>query len=358
MSQLATVDFSLIRYANCWEDADVLLHALPDVTGKDVCCIASAGDNALALLPKGCTVTAADISAVQLYLTELKQVAFAQLAYDELLLLFGVSPSSSIKRFRVFKHIEVHLSASAKQYLNENKKLIDNGIVNAGKFERYFRAFRTYLLPLVHSRSSVTKLLQTKPASEQIAFYSKRWNTWRWKLLMNIFFSKRVMGKYGRDPEFLKHVQLSVPEYIRQKAEQHLMSTDCQANYFLHMIFTGSFGTHLPFYLREENYTSIRNNIHKLTIAQCSAQDMVQQKPFAAYCLSNIFEYMSDNEFKELVNNWSNYIPKASRLLFWNLMAPRSFSEAVPQSFAKHQPFQLPADNGFFYSRFITEDKI
>ncbi len=43
----ANADFSQIRYAQCWEDADVLLDAL-DVQAGDTCLsIASAGDNSL-----------------------------------------------------------------------------------------------------------------------------------------------------------------------------------------------------------------------------------------------------------------------------------------------------------------------
>ena len=42
-------DFSAIRYAQCWEDADVLLEAL-DVRPGYVCLsIASSGDNALVI---------------------------------------------------------------------------------------------------------------------------------------------------------------------------------------------------------------------------------------------------------------------------------------------------------------------
>ncbi|MGV2481690.1 UNVERIFIED_CONTAM: DUF3419 family protein, partial [Salmonella enterica subsp. enterica serovar Weltevreden] len=39
------VDFNLIRYANCWEDADILSEALDIPTGKRILSIASAGDN-------------------------------------------------------------------------------------------------------------------------------------------------------------------------------------------------------------------------------------------------------------------------------------------------------------------------
>ena len=45
-------DFEKIRYAQCWEDADVLLGGL-NIQQGDVCIsIASAGDNSLAMLSK------------------------------------------------------------------------------------------------------------------------------------------------------------------------------------------------------------------------------------------------------------------------------------------------------------------
>lgn len=44
------VRFDAIRYANCWEDADILMTALEPAAGKRILSIASAGDNSLALL--------------------------------------------------------------------------------------------------------------------------------------------------------------------------------------------------------------------------------------------------------------------------------------------------------------------
>ena len=86
-------DFGLIRYANCWEDADILCEALAAEPGKRVLSIASAGDNALALLATGCEVVAADLSPAQLACVELRSASFRRLEYDELLAFLGVRPS-------------------------------------------------------------------------------------------------------------------------------------------------------------------------------------------------------------------------------------------------------------------------
>src|SRR5512142_1052517 len=88
-------DFSIIRYAQCWEDADVLLEAL-DIQPGDVCLsIASAGDNTLAMLAKSPgAVLAIDLNPAQLACLELRVAAFRELAHGEMLELWGSAPST------------------------------------------------------------------------------------------------------------------------------------------------------------------------------------------------------------------------------------------------------------------------
>lgn len=352
------VDFDLIRYANCWEDTDVLLRGLNLKRGADILCIASAGDNALSLLAtQPNSVRAIDLSDVQLYLNELKQMAFSCLQHDELLQLLGIKDSAI--RTKLYNKVRTLLKEPARTYWDANKPVIEHGIIYAGKFEQYFKKFRSYTLPLAHRKETTWQLLEKKSQAEQERFYYKQWNTWRFRLLMNIFFSKYVMGKYGRDPQFLKHVQIPVAQYIRQKTEQHLQSALCQDNYFLHMIFTGSFGNTLPHYLREENFEIIRTNIHKLTLEKISAEDAIKKHAYDAYCLSNIFEYISETEFAQIANSWPSYMKPGTKLAYWNLMTARSLSETNKQAYIYNNISEelTRIDKGFFYSRFVTEEK-
>jgi len=354
----SNVDFSIIRYANCWEDADVLLKALQLSAGKNVCCIASAGDNALALLSTNpASVTAFDVSKPQLYLTALKRAAFGSLDYEGLLCFLGVADSAD--RALLYRRVAEKLSAEEKIYWDARLDIIRQGVIHCGKFEGYFHKFRKYLLPLVHSQKEVKALLAKKTNEEQLRHFNEKWNTLRWKMLMGVFFSKYVMGKYGRDPEFLKHINISVPAYIRNKAEAHLSSTACQDNYLLHMIFTGRFGDNMPYYLRRENFESIRNNIDKLQLVCADAAEVVKVQPYDVYCLSNIFEYMSASAFEKLAAEWHQYMPANAQIAFWNLMAPRSFSETTPDKYIYDTKSEAgnEADKGFFYSRFLYEHK-
>lgn len=362
MSIQDKVDLGILRYANCWEDADILLEGLALPPSGDILCIASAGDNALALLTTGPQkVHAIDLSRVQLHLTEFKQMCFKALEYKEILQLLGVHPCSPAERRKLYVHIKPHLSRSAGGFWDEHLRWIEEGVIHQGKFEKYFNVFRKYLLPFVHSRKKIEQLFLITGKEEQRRFYNKEWNTTRWKLLMNIFFSKAIMGKYGRDPEFFRYVNMPVAKYIRQKAEAHLNSSLPGENHLLEMIFTASFRHSFPLYLRKENFETIKRNISNLSLSDISAEEEIRRKSYHAYVLSNIFEYLSAGEFESFVDNVKSYINPGSRLAYWNLMAPRSFADVCATSFRRDEELsrRLTAkDKGFFYSRFLIEEKI
>ena len=70
-------NFSTIRYAQCWEDADILLEGLAIRPGETCLAIASAGDNALAMLTQNPgQVFALDLNPAQLACLELRVAAY------------------------------------------------------------------------------------------------------------------------------------------------------------------------------------------------------------------------------------------------------------------------------------------
>jgi len=354
---LQDVQFDLIRYANCWEDADVLLSGLHVQPESIVGSIASAGDNSFALL--SCNprqVIAVDLSHEQLFLTELKKIAIKNLDRNSFLAFIGVEPCAN--RLEIYYSFSDQLSANAKKYWDSRLSGINKGIIYDGKFEKYFHLFRTSILPLIHRKKYVIRLLEKKSPDEQKQFYNSTWNSWRWRLLFKIFFSKFMMGRFGRDPEFLRHVDIHVGNFVFQKAEAHLSAAHCQQNYFLHMIMLGYFGARLPFYLREEHYNRIQENIDKLTIRHGYIEDaFTPGEKFDYLNLSNIFEYMSATQFSEIAVKIHGAMRTNGRIAYWNLMALRKLSEILPAQFeavAASENLQVP-DNGFFYRSFICE---
>src|SRR5204862_1212333 len=108
-------DFSGIRYAQCWEDADVLVEGL-DVQPGDVCLsIASAGDNSLALLTRNPDrVIALDLSPAQLACLELRIAAYRELSHPELLELIGSTPS--MRRPDLYRRCRPLLSTATRVF--------------------------------------------------------------------------------------------------------------------------------------------------------------------------------------------------------------------------------------------------
>src|SRR3989338_7411119 len=119
-------------------------------------------------------------------------------------------------------------------------------------------------------------ILAPKSAAEQQAYYENRWNTWRWRFLFKIFFSKTIMGRYGRDPEFLKEVEVSVGKAIYNKAGNHLRNPLAQRNFMLRYTLTASFGELLPHYLQPEHFPTVKANLDKLQLIQGYAEDAIR----------------------------------------------------------------------------------
>src|SRR5438105_15799261 len=87
--------FTFVRYGSVWEDADVLCEALaPVAPGGRLLSIASAGDNALALLTLDpAEVVAVDRNPAQLACLELRVAAIRALDEEALFAFLGVTPA-------------------------------------------------------------------------------------------------------------------------------------------------------------------------------------------------------------------------------------------------------------------------
>jgi S-adenosylmethionine-diacylglycerol 3-amino-3-carboxypropyl transferase len=322
-------DFSAIRYAQVWEDADILLEAL-DVRAGDVCVsIASAGDNTLALLTKQPSrVIALDLSPAQLGCLELRVAAYRTLKHPELLELIGSRPSS--RRKELYGRCRSLLPGTTREFWDQQQDAIENGIGGAGKFERYFGVFRNRVLPLVHSRRTVAELLQPKALKSRRIFYEERWDTWRWRLLFRLFFSRTVMGKLGRDPAFFHYVEHDVAASLLERTKRALTELDPADNPYVHWILTGRHGDALPCALRPEHFDTIRAGLDRLEWHCLSVEEFLDrssERAFDCYNLSDLFEYVSVEHYHRMLESILRRSRPGARLAYWNMLAPRRAPE-------------------------------
>ena len=320
------VDFSLIRYSQCWEDTEVLLESL-NIQENDICFgILSAGDNVFSMLaenPK--KVVALDISFPQIALAKLKKEVFNSLSYEEMLEFMGVMKSD--KRIEIYDRIKENLDKEVKEYWDFNKEAIQKGILHAGKFEKFFKIFREKILPFVHSKKRIEKLLEKKSRQERIEYYDKYWNNFRWKLMFKLFFSKYIVGKLGRDKEFFRYAEKNISEEMKERSRYALCELNPYENPYINYILTGNYRKDcLPYFLRKENFDKIIKNLHKVEILQSSVEEYLDQIDFKIdkFNLSDIFEYMSAENYSKLMGKIYDNAENNALLAYWNLIVERN----------------------------------
>jgi len=355
--------FDIIRYASCWEDADVLIKALDVKEGGAYLSIASAGDNSLSLLSKSPSlVLAIDINPVQLACVEIRKAAFKNLSYEEVLEFLGVN--ETVDRGSLYQRLRGDLSLEAQSFWDKHPAFIEKGIIHTGKFENYFRLFRERILPLIHNHKEVESLLSFHNPNERTVFYNEKWNTFRWKLLFKIFFSRKMMGKLGRDPEFFKYVETDVASRIFKRAEYALTVLPADTNPYLEYILTGNFKNSLPFYLRRENFNAIRDNLDKLVIFKGNLRQACQRNPemkFDGFNLSDIFEYMSHDQYKEEMTQILEFSKPGARFVYWNMLAERKNAQGMDKkikSLDSEANELFKHDKAFFYKALIIGQKV
>jgi S-adenosylmethionine-diacylglycerol 3-amino-3-carboxypropyl transferase len=359
----ARADFSTIRYAQVWEDADVLLAGL-DVQPGDVCVsIASAGDNSLALLTKDPRrVIALDLNPAQLHCLELRVAAYKSLTHGELLELMGSRPSA--RRTELFDRCRPALGSAARAFWDRRRQAVEPGIGSLGKFERYFALFRRRVLPLVHRRRLVLQLLAPRPPEERRRFYAEQWDTWRWRLLFRMFFSRAVMGRLGRDPEFFRFVDVDVAAAILDRTKHALSVLDPSDNPYVHWILTGAHGLSLPCALRAEHFETIRHRVDRLEWRCQSIEEFLEPRSGQTvdrFNLSDLFEYVSLEHYHRILEAIVRCARPGTRLAYWNMLAPRRRPDHMSHCLRPLDDLASGlhlADRAFFYSAFRVEEVV
>lgn len=360
----AKADFSVVRYAQCWEDADVLLQAL-DVQPGDACLsICSAGDNSLALLTRDpAMVLAVDLSPAQLACLELRVAAYRVLSYGALLELSGSRPSATRAAHYAACRDAIPSAAAREFWDTRRDALAAHGFAALGKLEGYMALFRRYVLPLCHSRRDVAALLVPRSPDQRRSHFAQHWDSWRWRLLFRLFCSRAVMQRLGRAPAFFAYAEGSVADHLLGRARHALADLDPSDNPYVTWIFTGRHGEALPLALREDAHPLIRARLDRLhwrrtSVEAALAQARAEGQVFHRFNLSDLFEYMSEDGQRALLDALLAVAPPGARLAYWNMMVPRRRPDDLADRLvplAEEAARLHQADKAIFYRAFVLE---
>lgn len=347
----------LLRYTNCWEDSEVLLNGLKNAMNGRILTIASGGDNSLALLslqPELLCIV--DVNPMQIWLTELKMIAVKNLTLDETLSFLGYQDSTN--RLEVYRILRSSLSADAGNFFDKMKSKIASGIIHAGYLEKRMRFFSKYLLPFIHSKSICKELIRPKSLQEQIDFYKNVWETKAFVNFIKFCFSRPLLKLLAADPDFLNYVESGISQHILNIIKDHFSSTLCQDNLFLNYILLGNFQSKVPDYLTNEKFPLIKSRLDAIRFHVGFAESSFEQfGSFDGYNLSNIFEYLTNDEFKTLAKKLAGGSNKNADLVYWNLMVNKKLSDVNNDFILEDSTLTNPThrDRGFIYKNYVHE---
>ena len=121
----------------------------------------------------------------------------------------------------------------------------------------------------------------------------------------------------------------------------------------------GNFEKAYPFYLREENFESIKKNLDKLVVFKGGLDEVFKAFPdqkYDGFNLSDIFEYMSKDEYAKQLKSIVEFSEKGARLAFWNMLAKRKEVASLKDKieFLNEKGDALhKKDKAFFYQDFV-----
>jgi len=340
-----------IPYAQCWQDADVLLEAL-QVDSADTCLsVASAGDNTLALVGAGAKrVIAADLSPAQIACLELRVSAYRHLRHGEFLELLGQNPSK--RRLELYRRCRSDLTVTARRFWDRRQRMISQGIVYGGRFERFVSLLRRFVLPLVHRRKKIDRLFQLSSEKERHDFYEREWNTYRWSLLCNVLF--------GKDAD-----EESVPaQGLKNRIPNALVRLPPQKNPYLQWILAGRYLSALPYALRPENFDAIRQNLDSLEWHCASVEEVIAGLPDdVLHCcnLSSIFEHVSPESYKRMLDEIIRVSAPGCRLVYWNVAVQRHCPPVLADRIRQRRDIAVRLrrkDKAFFYRDLVVEEVV
>ena len=186
-------------------------------------------------------------------------------------------------------------------------------------------------------------------------------------LIIRSLFNRFVMGLIGRDKTFFEHVEheISTSKTLAENTRRALTEQDPSNNPYLHWILYGHFGKTLPFYLRPENYEKIKNNLSRLSWEQCSVEQFLNRKgsckDIDVFNLSDIFEYVSQEQYELILDGILERSQNGARLIYWNMLVSRSrparLSRALQPNISLAESL-FKRNQTFFYKKLIIEEVV
>lgn len=329
-----------IVYSNVWEDPELNRRSLMIKPDDSVLSITSGGCNSLNLLVEGPQkVVSIDGNPTQNYLLEYKIAAVKSFGYDDFLEALGVefynrpskySPEYRLELYDKLRHL---LSAEAKNFWDDNRDIIKSGLIMCGKVEKFFKIYRKILMFLYGSKyPAIEKIFFCPDVGIQRKIYDNI-DFGRWHFLNWLFLNRSILSLVKGAHSFRHVDEKEFDKNLNRKVDRAMRNIDNRTNYFFSLILLGKFLSPkcLPPYLLKENFDKLKNNIDKIEVFHGISTDVLKKfgpDSFNKFNMSNIFEWMEDDLFNNVMREFIDLAKPGSRLCYrYTLARPRNLDE-------------------------------
>jgi S-adenosylmethionine-diacylglycerol 3-amino-3-carboxypropyl transferase len=350
--------FKLV-FTHNWEDPESDHAALKIADNDALVAITSGGCNVLGFLlfnPE--VIYSIDINPAQSYVLELKIAAIKHLEFEDFILFAGLKEHND--RMSLYKSIKSFLSAEALIFWNSQHKILTEGFIMHGKYERFIKLASKFITVL-QGKKRVLGLLREKSKEEQEMYFDKVWNTRRFHYMFKILFNKRMLAKRGLVADYFHFDDgsKSFAESFYNRSKKAFRNIPVKGNYFLSLYLLGKYKSEneVPPYLKKENFDIIRSRVDRIKIITADAQgwiDSMPDKSIDCFALSNICELMSDKDTNRLFTGVERTARNGARVIFRNLMIPRDVPDTLKDLIVKDEKLSryiYDNDRSFVYGK-------
>lgn len=324
-------DWAQIRYGQSWLDADVLVQGLGIQPGETCVSVGATGDDVLALLARHpARVIAVDPNPAQIACLELRIAAYRLLPYEDLLVFLGSRRGTH--RRELYAACRTLLSRSARVFWDERGEALALGLSAVGKFEQLLRGWRTRVLPLMHDRKEVARLLAGGARPQRFDFYERVWDGWRWRLLGGSFLARIARARAGREAPLLPSFDRHLADHLLTRFRVACTDYNPAENPYLRWLLTGRHGEALPLALRPDQVLAIRANLDRLEWRLGTLEDLLGEsgdRSIDRINLADTGEYLAEPAFHTLLYRLARATRRGGRLAYWNTLNHRSRPPAM-----------------------------
>lgn len=360
----AALAHEIVRYAQVWEDCDLLRRALAVGPEDDVLSIGSAGDNVLALLlddPR--SVTALDLNPAQAALIELKLAAYRALAWPELVCLLGARDGHD--RLDLYERVRPLLTRRARRFWDHRPADVAVGVLHTGRLERYFETFRTRHLSSLVPAEVVRELVTLDDRPAQRALFSRWFDTAPFRAVFDVYFGRETLARDGRDPSQFRFVaDVDVAAMLWERFRYASCELPARDNFYLEYFLTGGYrdldlG---PPHLRRAHFETLRARVDRveLVVAELGRHlAAVAPGHYSKANLSDLFEYLSPADSETLFGELAHALRPGGRIAYWNFLVPRAPTGPARARLRSHDATAdalWRRDRAFFYRSFRLEE--